>query len=115
MKRRALMGLMAALVLAGWVMGCHSAAASTKPSSRPTLPRNARPTAKPGLSADDVNRGAKLCANKCLRCHQLYDPSAYSDSQWRSWMTKMTGKAHLKNDQAELLSRYLEAFRAADR
>ena len=112
--RRAGLVLIGALVLAAWALGCQSAAAGAKPSSKPTLPRNARPRPGPGLSAEDIHRAAKLCVNKCVRCHQLYDPSAYNDSQYHSWMTKMAGKAHLKTDQAELLARYFEAFRNAN-
>ena len=111
MMRFSFLAFIAALFLAAWAVGCQSATASTKPS-KPTLPRNARPVPRPGFSTDDINRAAKLCANKCVRCHQLYDPKAYSDSEWHSWMTKMSGKAHLKNDQQELLTRYFEAFRA---
>jgi len=55
--------------------------------------------------------GAKLALNKCVRCHQLYDPKAYNDSDWRVWTMKMSRKAHLKPDQEELLSRYFEGFR----
>ena len=113
MMHRSIFSLIAALVLAGWAMACQSAAVGTKPASKPTLPRSARPAPGPGFSTDDINRAAKLCANKCVRCHQLYDPSAYGDTEWRSWMTKMAGKAHLKTDQQELLSRYFDAFRAA--
>lgn len=112
MMHRILLAIVAALALTMWVVGCQSAAAVTKASSKPALPLDARPTPRAGLSAPEINRAGRLSVAKCVRCHQLYNPAAYGDAQWRSWMTKMSKKAHLKLDQAELLSQYFEAFRA---
>jgi hypothetical protein len=42
----------------------------------------------------------------------MYDPAAYSEAEWRSWTEKMTKKAHLKPEQADLVWRYLGGFRA---
>jgi len=64
-----------------------------------------------GLSEAEIGQAVKLCTAKCLRCHALYDPAAYTDTEWHSWTEKMTTKAHLKPQQAELLWRYLGAFR----
>ena len=71
------------------------------------------PPSTAGLSADDIAQGAKLHTAKCARCHKFYDPAAYSDAEWRLWMTKMAKKARLTPDQEAVLSRYLHAFRAA--
>jgi hypothetical protein len=46
-----------------------------------------------------------------MRCHKSYDPTAYSQPDWDSWMVKMRKKAHLAPEQDELLSRYLNAYR----
>ena len=99
-----------AVVLSVWGMACRGVP-HPKPTSKPSLPLDARPSAGAGLSADEISKAAKLSVNKCVRCHQLYDPVQYTDAVWASWMGKMSRKAHLKADQTELLSRYFEAFR----
>jgi hypothetical protein len=92
-------------------VGCQGPTLPAKTKKTRTLPSSARPANTAELSADEVNRGAKLCLAKCARCHPLYDPSAYSDVEWQQWMTRMSKKARLKTGQEELLSRYLQAFR----
>ena len=61
---------------------------------------------------DETAQGRKLYVVKCSKCHKLYDPRKYSDEDWENWMTKMTRKARLKPEQAEMLSRYIaETYR----
>jgi hypothetical protein len=100
-----------AIALSGWGMACRGVPRA-KATSKPTLPLDARPAAGAGLSDEEISRAAKLSLNKCVRCHQLYDPASYSDADWTAWMGKMSRKAHLKSDQTKLLSRYFEAFRS---
>ena len=63
----------------------------------------------------DIAEAAKIHALKCAKCHQFYNPADYSEAEWRSWMIKMARKARLRQDQQELLSRYLDAFRPPTR
>ncbi len=49
---------------------------------------------------------------KCAKCHRFYEPTNHSESDWRTWMEKMNKKSKLKEDQAGLLTRYLDAYRA---
>ena len=107
----ALLASLGATLLAVTAFGCRTTTDAVKASSKPTLRLDARPTPRTGLSAEEIRKGAKLSLNKCVRCHQLYDPTAYQDPEWRAWMVKMSRKAHLKPDQAELLSRYFEGFK----
>jgi len=76
-----------------------------------TLSPSDRPANSAGLSAEEINAGAKLFLTKCARCHALYDPNQYTDVEFSRWMTKMSKKSHLKSEQEQLLSRYLGAFR----
>lgn len=99
-----------AIGLSGWGMA-RRGVPRVKASSKPTLPLDARPAAGSGLSDEEITRAAKLTVNKCVRCHQLYDPAQYSNTDWITWMGKMSRKAHLKPDQTQLLSRYFDAFR----
>jgi hypothetical protein len=93
--------------------GCQSSAPGgrTTGDSAPHLAAESASAA--GLLAQEVSDASKLYVAKCARCHKFYDPAEYSGAEWRSWMIKMNKKAHLKSDQQELLSRYLEAFRTA--
>lgn len=64
-----------------------------------------------GLKPAQVEESSKLYNQKCLRCHKGYDPRAYTETQWQTWMTKMNRKAHLDSAQQDLLGRYLKAVR----
>lgn len=68
-----------------------------------------------GLSVQEISDATRLYVAKCARCHKFYNPAEYGDAEWHSWMTKMSRKARLKQDQQDLLSRYLEAFRTAQK
>jgi hypothetical protein len=78
--------------------------------SAPILDDEAARTA--GLSSQELKDATKLYTAKCMRCHKSYEPSSYGPTQWESWMVKMRKKARLTSDQYDLLSRYLEAYRA---
>jgi hypothetical protein len=110
---RVFLGCAAIIAAVVGEMGCESPAPSARTKRIPTLSVDARPANTAGLSTEEINRAAKLFVGKCARCHPLYDPTPYNDVEWGNWMTKMSKKAHLKAEQAELLSRYLGAFREA--
>ena len=73
--------------------------------------RAVNPAGAADLSDKETKAARKLYLSKCAKCHKLYDPANYADSEWQTWMGKMTKKARLKPAQAELLSRYLEVIR----
>ena len=58
-----------------------------------------------------ITRAADLYVTKCAKCHRFYDPLPYPAPEWNRWMTKMSRKAKLTEDEAKLLGRYLAAFR----
>jgi hypothetical protein len=60
----------------------------------------------------DAAAARKLYVAKCAKCHAFYDPQAYSDPSWQNWFDSMARKSKLKPPQADLLSRYLDAYRA---
>jgi hypothetical protein len=66
------------------------------------------------LTADQMAAARKVYVAKCAKCHRFYEPKDYQESDWRTWMTKMEKKSKLKPDQAELLNRYLDAYRAGN-
>ena len=57
---------------------------------------------------DETAAARKLYVAKCAKCHKFYDPAKYSDEDWEMWMKKMSRKARLKPEQAQMLSRYIE-------
>ncbi len=64
------------------------------------------------LSAKELTAARKTYVAKCARCHRFYEPKEYSEADWRVWMEKMNKKSKLKSEQASLLNRYLDAYRA---
>ncbi len=104
--------LVTAALVAGFA-GCKSPAPSGRLASRPVPILDSSAAAAAGFSPDQVNGAMKLYTAKCVRCHKSYEPTAYNDAEWSTWMRKMSKKAKLTPDQDDLLSRYLEAVRRA--
>ena len=61
--------------------------------------------------AGNVAAAQKIYTAKCARCHKFYDPTAYDDTKWETWMVKMKKKSRLTDDQYATLSRYLQSLR----
>ena len=94
--------------------GCESATPAA--SRAAALPPEADALGRAaGLSTGEIEGARKLYVTKCARCHKFYDPGGYADTEWQTWMTKMSKKARLRPDQEQLLSRYLEVFRQGSR
>lgn len=64
------------------------------------------------LSSSELKTAQKMYVVKCSKCHEIYDPTKYTDEEWSAWMVKMKRKSKLKDDQFELLRRYTEILRA---
>jgi hypothetical protein len=59
----------------------------------------------------EISAAQKLYVAKCAKCHKFYEPRNYSVTNWSKWMEKMSVKSKLSEEQAGLLTRYLEAYR----
>lgn len=102
----------AVLALAASLAGCHSSAPRS-PAQPAQLPPSVPDSANTGnLTREDQREAARLYTAKCARCHKFYNPADYSAAEWQMWMNKMSRKARLRSDQAQLLSRFLETFRS---
>jgi len=71
----------------------------------------------PAASADELTlkeltAARKIYVAKCAKCHRFYEPANYAESAWQTWMEKMSKKSKLKGEQASLLTRYLDDYRA---
>jgi hypothetical protein len=64
------------------------------------------------LTPKESAAARKVYVAKCAKCHRFYDPTNYAEPDWRTWMEKMGRKSKLKPEQAALLNRYLDTYRA---
>ncbi len=64
------------------------------------------------LTPKELGAARSIYVAKCAKCHAFYEPKNYSEADWRMWMEKMKKKSKLKDEQADLLGRYLDAYRA---
>ncbi len=64
------------------------------------------------LTAKEISAARKIYVAKCAKCHRFYEPTNYAEPEWDTWMEKMNKKSKLKEEQARLLTRYLESYRA---
>jgi len=64
------------------------------------------------LTAKEIASAQKIYVAKCAKCHRFYEPMSYSAQDWQTWMEKMSKKSKLKADQARVLTRYLDGYRA---
>jgi len=107
--RHVLTTLSMVLAATAVLVGCQSSPPAPLPLTAPS------PLNTGELSKEELREATRLYSIKCARCHKFYDPADYGDGEWHTWMNKMSRKARLKADQAQLLSRYLETFRTAQR
>jgi hypothetical protein len=64
------------------------------------------------LAAKEIAAAQRIYVAKCAKCHRFYEPTNYSEPDWRAWMEKMNRKSKLNGEQAGLLARYLDVYRA---
>ena len=100
------------VAVAAEVIGCKSSQTVSRNETARALSQMDDAARVAGLADEEIARAQKLYIAKCARCHKFYDPVKYNNAEWHSWMTKMSKKARLKADQEQLLSRYLDTFRA---
>ena len=71
------------------------------------------PAASAGeLTAKEIVSAQKIYVAKCAKCHRFYEPKSYSEADWRRWLDSMKRKSKIKAQEAEWLTRYLDAYRA---
>ena len=94
-----------------FVAGCTTSAPGNRAATGPSMTEAAAMAEKAGMSSDEIRQATKLYTLKCARCHRFYDPADYGETEWRTWMAKMSRKARLSRDQDQTLSLYLGALR----
>jgi mono/diheme cytochrome c family protein len=61
----------------------------------------------PGTSATDLAQGRSLYQGHCAGCHLPVMPHAVAPQQWPGHVVEMKRRAHLSEEEAELITRYL--------
>jgi hypothetical protein len=64
------------------------------------------------LARLELTEARNLYVAKCAKCHRFYEPTNYTEPDWRRWMEKMNKKSKLKPEQVGVLARFLDACRA---
>lgn len=59
--------------------------------------------------AGDVNRGAREWATNCVRCHEMRDPTEFSDPLWRPVILHMRLRAGLTGQQTRDILAFIQA------
>ncbi|WP_246539933.1 c-type cytochrome [sulfur-oxidizing endosymbiont of Gigantopelta aegis] len=57
----------------------------------------------------DLNNGAKVWAQVCVRCHNLREPSEFSDYEWKAIITHMRVRAGLTGKDARDILAFISA------
>lgn len=55
---------------------------------------------------NNLAEGKSLFENSCAKCHDLPDPKKFTGDQWKMVVNSMKGKAHLSEEQADLVYQY---------
>ncbi len=56
-----------------------------------------------------AGEGARLYQAKCGKCHRPYPPSEIRAGEWERHFAKMRKRAHLTDEEAETIRRYVES------
>ena len=91
--------------------GCRTSIAGHQMEAGPSLAEADALARAAGFAEEEIVAAKKIYLAKCAKCHKLYDPASYANTEWESWMQKMGKKSKLKPEQYDLLARYLDTLR----
>jgi len=86
-----------------WVAGC----AAPPPQVTPQLAA----LATKGTTTDALHRGRAVYTRACTACHATDPPDAFEPERWKTIVTDMAERSHLKPGQQDDLIAYLLAAR----
>jgi mono/diheme cytochrome c family protein len=66
-------------------------------------------TTGPQYTEAQVNEGHSIYTANCGKCHKLFNPSDKSLEKWNAVLPPMIKKAHLSDEQGELVRAYVMA------
>jgi len=68
--------------------------------------------ARNNASPEQLSEGRALFVSRCIDCHSLPAIPQYSAEQWPALVSKMAGRAHLRQEQTQVIVAYILAARA---
>jgi len=80
---------------------------------RPTLPAATTADADraaqtwPGTTVADLEHGRQIYLERCSSCHQPVAPAKVAPANWPGHIAEMKTRAHLSEEQAQLVKRYV--------
>ncbi|HKA91116.1 MAG TPA: hypothetical protein VKE22_25815 [Haliangiales bacterium] len=66
----------------------------------------------PGTTAADLAHGRKLYQGRCGACHRPVQPAKVPSAEWPGHVHEMQQRAHLSDEEAALVERYLVTMSA---
>ena len=63
---------------------------------------------KPAIS-EDIARGKSLYTEHCIECHKSFNPSDFTEKQWRHEVPPMAKKAKIDSEKENLILAYVLA------
>src|SRR5262245_3189520 len=69
--------------------GCRTSIAGHQMEPRHSLAEADALARAAGFAEEEIVAAKKVYVAKCAKCHKLYDPASYTDTEWESWMQKM--------------------------
>jgi len=63
-----------------------------------------------GWGLEDLEKGRRLYAGTCGRCHQLHPPGEYRADQWERITRRMQGRAKIDDQARESILAYLQTL-----
>jgi mono/diheme cytochrome c family protein len=85
------------LLLVSGIIGC----ATYKPLPGTQSDVDRASTTFPGITLEDLSRGASLYEVKCSSCHGLKKPGSRTEAQWREIVPRMAKKANKQRQEID--------------
>jgi mono/diheme cytochrome c family protein len=99
---------------AALALGILVVAGCTPVLPAPTGPDAVRARATwPDASLAELSRGRDLLRSHCAACHQVPAPRSHAAVAWPGLVDKMAERAHLNDEERELIVRYLVTMASA--
>jgi len=98
--KKTILSLMAIMLFAAACGTKKTAVAETAPAEKEIKAKELTP---------ELAAGKSLYENSCARCHKLYEPKAYTKTEWTPILVKMGKKAKLDETQMASITNYIDS------
>ena len=76
-------------------------------SCKPTLYTPTTSSVSSTATLENLIEGRELFIGNCGKCHKLYNPTKFTNEEWRKNVNEMQKRAHITDEQKELVYQYL--------